>query len=69
MAEPRFEPRFSCKIKCDSCETIEEFSARSAEALDSLIDEHGWQRFSPGVDLCHKCKGGSPNTIIQVRKP
>ncbi len=63
------EPVFHCKITCDVCgatETITGF----ADQVDRLAEAHGWVRFAPtGSDLCRKCKGASPNTIIQVRKP
>lgn len=60
----------TCKITCDCCGAQSLFSASSEDQLDALIFAQGWVRFGPsGSDLCHKCKGASPNTIIQVRTP
>lgn len=57
-----------CTVTCDVCRASETFRAADEEALDLLIAAHGWTRFGPsGQDLCHKCPGASPNTIIQVR--
>jgi hypothetical protein len=64
------EPSFHCTITCDVCLTRGNYRAPTAEQVDALIARDGWTRFAPtGSDLCKKCKGSSPNTIIQVRKP
>lgn len=59
-----------CHIKCDVRGYNEDLHSRTSEdALDERIPVRGWKRFGPsGSDLCHKCAGGSPNTIVQVRK-
>lgn len=70
MSVPAFTPqRFvRCTVTCDVCSSSESFSAVDEVALDLMIAEHGWTRFGPsGQDLCHKCHGASPNTILQVR--
>lgn len=59
-----------CTITCDCCGRRDHFRAPTAEQLDAIIERLGWTRFAPtGSDLCRKCKGSSPNTVIQVRKP
>lgn len=59
-----------CTITCDNCGRRNHYRAPTGEQLDGLIEKEGWVRFAPtGSDLCYKCKGSSPNTIIQVRKP
>ncbi|MDE2096298.1 MAG: hypothetical protein KGL39_03565 [Patescibacteria group bacterium] len=61
---------FKCTITCDGCSRPDHFQAETAERLDEIIARAGWVRFSPtGSDLCAKCRGSSPNMIIQVRKP
>jgi hypothetical protein len=63
-------PRFNCTITCDCCGARNHYSAAFSDQVDRMIERDGWMRFGPsGSDLCHKCKGASPNTIIQVRKP
>jgi hypothetical protein len=58
-----------CSVTCNCCHYREHFCAPTGAQLDTLMEEHGWVRFGPcGIDLCFKCRGSSPNRIIQVRK-
>ena len=64
------EPVFTCQITCDVCGRQDTITSRTAQQVDAEIGRLGWTRFGPsGADLCHKCHGASPNTIVQVRKP
>jgi hypothetical protein len=61
---------YACTITCDVCGAVGHYRSHSGEGVDALLEQDGWKRFGPsGQDLCHKCTGASPNTIIQVRKP
>lgn len=64
------EPMFTVAIECDVCHRRDAITLRTAQQVDDELDRLGWVRFGPsGSDLCYKCHGASPNTIIQVRKP
>ncbi len=62
----------TCAVTCDSCGATETVTAGygGIERAEALLKAHGWVRFGPsGTDLCHKCRGASPNTLVVVHKP
>ncbi len=56
-------------LTCDVCAARQSLSAPTMDEVDALAARYGWVRFGPsGSDLCFKCKGASPNTIVRISK-